>query len=134
MRRLALVALLAVAAAVDAEWWPVSSMRLFSQVRSDSAVSWEVRLVGGSGTEEVLDVASLGRGYRGAHHLVPELAGMPAADRDAVCHAWAEAAAAAGHLTAVEVRIERVVRSVPTSDADVVEERSRTEAVRCEGA
>jgi hypothetical protein len=128
-----LVALLGIAAVVDAEWWPVSSMRLFSQVRSDSAVSWEVRLVGPNGTEEILDVASLGRGFRGAHHLVPELAAMSAADRDAVCRAWAEAAAAAGHVAAVEVRIDRVVRSVPTSDDDVAAERSRTEAVRCAG-
>jgi hypothetical protein len=129
-----LVALLAIAAAFDAEWWPVSSMRLFSQVRSDAAVTWEVRLVGPRGSEEVLDVAPLGRSYRGAHHLVPELAAMAPGERDAVCRAWAEAAAAAGHVAALEVRIDRVVRSVPTSDDDVAEERSRTEAVRCAGA
>ena len=129
-----LLALLAIAAAFDAEWWPVSSMRLFSQVRSDSAVTWEVRLVGPRGTEDVLDVASLGRGFRGAHHLVPELAAMAPSERDAVCRAWAEAAVAAGHVTAVEVRIDRVVRSVPTSADDIAVERSRTEAVRCAGA
>ena len=128
-----LVTLLALAAALDAEWWPVSSMRLFSQVRSDSAVSWEVRLVGPGGVEEGLDVASLGRGFRGAHHLVPELATMSDGDRDAVCRAWAEAAADQGHVAAVEVRIDRVVRSVPTSDDDVADERARTEVLRCAG-
>ena len=132
-----LLGVLALAAALEAEWWPVSSMRLFSQVRSDSAITWEVRLVGptvdGGRAEEVLDVASLGRAFRGAHHLVPDLAGMPADQRDAVCHAWAEAAVEAGHLAAVEVRIDRVVRAVPTSEGDTAAERSRTEVLRCAG-
>jgi hypothetical protein len=129
-----LVGLLAVAAVAEAEWWPVSSMRLFSQVRTDTAVVWEVHLVGASGEDEVLDVSSLGRGFRGAHHLVPRLAAMPAAERDAVCAAWADAAAAQGHIAAVDVRIDRVVRSVPRRDAEAPAERSRTEAVRCAGA
>ena len=58
---------------------------------------------------------------------------MPADERDEVCHAWAEAAVDAGHLAAVEVRIDRVVRAVPTADDDPAEERSRREVLRCAG-
>jgi hypothetical protein len=129
-----LVALIGVAAAADAEWWPVSSMRLFSEVRSGTAVAWEVRLVAADGTEELLDVASLGRAFRGAHHLVPTLPALPAAERDAICAAWAEAAADQGRLVASEVRVDRVVRSVPRSAAEAPVELSRTESVRCAGA
>lgn len=128
-----LVGALAVAAVFNAEWWPISSMRLFSHVRGDSAVTYEVHLVGADGADEVLDVASLGRSFRGAHHVVPRLADMPADERDAVCQAWARAAADDGGVAAVEVRVDRVVRSVPMSSEDDVVERSRREVLRCAG-
>jgi hypothetical protein len=128
-----LMTVLLLAAVVEAESWPVSSMRLFSQVRTDAAVSYEVHLVAADGADQLLVLPSLGRPFRGAHHVVPRLAGMGAAARDDVCRAWARAAADAGRLEAVELRVERVVRSVPTSSADAVVERARTEVVRCAG-
>ncbi len=85
-----MVLALAVAGAVEAEWWPVSSMRLFSEVRDDRAAGFEVFLVDADGDDERLVLASLGRGFRGAHHLVPRFASMTQPERDGVCAAWAE--------------------------------------------
>src|SRR5215210_7806901 len=116
-----IVAALLVAGAVEAEWWPVSSMRLFSEVRDDRAAGFEVFLVDADGDASRLDLASLGRGFRGAHHLLPRFSSMTQAERDEVCAAWA--AAAGGD--ADSVRIDRVVRTVPTGDDDPAREVSR---------
>ena len=118
-------ALLAVGAA-DAELWPMSSMRLFSQVRTDRAAGYEVFLVDADGAARRLDVASLGREFRGAHHLLPRFADMTQDERDEVCAAWATAAGGAA-----SVRIDRVVRSVPTGADDPRRELDRRVAWTC---
>ena len=105
-----MVATLLAAAVVEGEWWPVSSMRLFSEVRDDRGTAFEVFLVDADGTARRLDLASLGRGFRGAHHLLPRFASMTQPERDEVCAAWAAAAGGGG----ASVRVDRVVRSVPT--------------------
>ena len=118
-------ALLAVGAA-DAELWPLSSMRLFSQVRTDRASGYEVFLVDADGSARRLDVASLGREFRGAHHLLPRFGEMTQAERDGVCAAWASAAGGAA-----SVRIDRVVRAVPTGPDDPRRELDRSVAWTC---
>ena len=122
-----MVLALATAGALEAEWWPVSSMRLFSQVRGERAAGYEVFLVDADGTARRLDVASLGREFRGALHLLPRFAEMTQAERDDVCEAWA--AAAGG--SAVSVRIDRVVRMVPTDDDEPRREVERRVAWTC---
>ena len=122
-----MVLALAVAGAAEAEWWPVSSMRLFSEVRGDRAAGFEVLLVDAEGTARPLDVAALGRQFRGAHHLLPRFGSMTQAERDEVCVAWA-AAAGGG---AVSVRIDRVVRTVPTSADEPRREVDRRVAWTC---
>ena len=121
-----MVLALAVAGAVEAEWWPVSSMRLFSEVRDDRAAGFEVFLVDRDGTTRRLDVAALGREFRGAHHLLPRFGAMTQAERDEVCAAWAEAAGGAA-----SVRVDRVVRSVPTGPDDPRRELDRRVAWTC---
>ena len=124
-----MVGTLLVAGVVEAEWWPVSSMRLFSQVRDDRGTAFEVFLVDADGTERRLDLASLGRGFRGAHHLLPRFASMTQAERDEVCTAWATAASAPD----ASVRVDRVVRTVPTDAGEPRRELGRDVAWTCAG-
>jgi hypothetical protein len=117
-----LVAVLLLVGVAEAEPWPLSSMRLFSQVRTDRSSGFEVFVDG-----EQLHLAELGRGFRGAHHLLPRFDDMTDAERDDVCRAWADAA---GHPGA-EVRVDRVTWTIPTGDDDPRREVARREAWTC---
>ena len=117
-----LVAVLLAVGVVEAEPWPLSSMRLFSQVRTDRSSGFEVFLDG-----DRLDLGELGRGFRGAHHLLPRFASMTQAERDDVCAAWATAAGRPG----AAVRIDRVTWTVPTGPDEARREVARREAWTC---
>jgi hypothetical protein len=117
-----LVAATLVVGVVEAEPWPLSSMRLFSQVRTDRSSGFEVFVDG-----ERLHLADLGRAFRGAHHLLPRFDDMTQAERDDVCAAWATAAGQPG----ATVRIDRVTWTVPTGPDDVRIEVARREAWTC---
>ena len=117
-----MIAALLVVGVAEVEPWPLSSMRLFSQVRTDRSSGFEVFVDG-----QRLDLASLGRGFRGAHHLLPRFDDMSEAERDDVCAAWADAA---GHPGAA-VRIDRVTWTVPTGPDDPRREVARREAWTC---
>lgn len=120
-----LIAGLCLAAATDSEWWPVSSMRLFSRVRGPTATAWEVRA---EPSGDHFDVAGLGRGFRGAHHLVPRMQSMEAGERDSICRAWIRAS---GNPAITALRVERVTYSVPRRDGERRRVLRRLEAFRC---
>lgn len=126
-------ALLVVCVLAQVEVWPLSSFRLFSEERTTATTGWEVALVDGAGAEHAVPFSRLPRAYRGAHHLAPGLAGLPADRRDAVCRAWADAAAPVLGVTATEVRVYRLSGRVPSGDAATPPGR-RTLHVTCAGA
>ena len=128
-----LVGLLAFSVVTRVEWWPLSSFRLFSQARTGVATSWQVAVVDDAGAEHPLPFDRLPRGLRGAHQLAPTLRGLPASRRDAVCRAWADAAAARLGLVATEVRVYRVTGLVPTGHG-TSPASTRTLSVTCAGA
>ena len=128
-----LVGLLAFSVVTQVEWWPLSSFRLFSQPRTGTATSWQVVLVDDAGTEHPLPFDRLPRGFRGSHQLAPTLRSLPASRRDAVCRAWADAAAARLGTVATEVRVYRVTGRVPTGHG-TDPPTTRALSVTCAGA
>lgn len=127
-----LVTLLAVCALTGTEWWPLSSFQLFSRARDGVTTRWEIALLEQSGRERQLPVASLPRSFRGAHHVLRTLGQLPAAERDTVCRAYAQAGADHLGLGATEVRVYRVV-DVPGGDAGDPRRTRRTLALACAG-
>ena len=105
-----LLAVLGLAAVTDTEWWPVSSFRLFSGLRRETKVSWQVVTVDDSGVELPARVGRFGRSYRGAGHLVARL---DPAGRGRACRTWLEAYRRRGVLPAGGLRVYRVVRRLP---------------------
>lgn len=128
----ALMVVIAFAVARDAEWWPVSSMRLFSAPRTALVVSWDV-VAEAPGGERRIHFAELGRAYRGAHALLPTMRRDDQHERDARCQEWARAAVRAGYPPSSTLRVERVTKrlSPRASDATLV---GREVVFRCRGA
>jgi len=93
------------------EVFPFSGFRLFSELRSDERVSWQLRAVDADGVESPIRLAELPVGYRNSTKLLPGFADLPADERDAVCEAWAGPARASGQ-DVVEVRVYEVVQGV----------------------
>lgn len=128
-----LVALVAFSVLAQVEWWPLSSFRLFSQARTATATSWQVALVDATGAEHALPFDRLPRGFRGSHQLAPTLHALPDDRRDAVCRAWALAAADRLDIVAAEVRVYRVTGRIPVGHGPTPAP-TRTLAVTCAGA
>jgi hypothetical protein len=105
--------------ALGVEQWPFTGWRLFSQTRSGTLTGWQVVTVDGSGRESPIDFADLGRGFRGATWRLADFPAMSAAERDAVCRAWADAVTAATGTTVTLVRAYRTRAPVPTDRSQV---------------
>lgn len=84
---LTLIALVGCVAA-EAELWPLSSFRLFSERRTGTRVEWRLVVVDAHGTESPADTAAMGRGFRQLGHQLPVLARASADERGEACAAW----------------------------------------------
>ena len=93
------------------ELYPFSGFRLFSEVRSEVRISWDLRAVGAEGDEVPIDVDDLPLGYRQAKRLIPTMADLSARERDEMCDAWAVPLRESG-VDVVRVRVYRTVASV----------------------
>jgi len=93
------------------ELFPFSGFRLFSELRSDERVSWQIFAVDADGEESPIRLSELPVAYRNSTKLLPGFADRPAGERDAICDAWAGPARAAGREV-VEVRVYEIVRGV----------------------
>ena len=129
-----LVAAIALAVAVSGEWWPVSSMRLFSEERSPSISSWEVDLVDASGAEHRLDLGDLGPSFAGLSYFARHLPSLSTERLDEICRAWADEALRQGHPRAESVRLYRVRRAVPRSAGEPNTHLDREPRYDCAGA
>lgn len=108
------------------EWWPLSGFRLFSAIRTEDQISWEMTTVNRNGAETPVNLADLPVSYWGAHHVIPELPTRSTQDQQAAVLAWLDGA----HVTTgevVSVRIYEVESQVPTdpSQAPTVVSRSQ---------
>ena len=92
-----LLALIALTVVANAEYWPLSSFRLFSRPRGPVEIRWQLVEVESDGTEAVVDFSDLGRTYRSGAHLLRTFPSASAADRADACAAW-ESALDARHL------------------------------------
>lgn len=103
--------LFAVAAAADVNAWPLTGWRLFSTVRGPTLPGWEAVVVADDGGEAPVPFDRMGRGYRGALHVLQDFPRLPDDERQAVCRTWASAARGVGTDVAA-VRIYRTVSTV----------------------
>ena len=60
------------------EVFPFSGFRLFSELRSDERVSWQLRAVDAAGEESPIRLSDLPVGYRNSTKLLPGFADLPA--------------------------------------------------------
>ena len=91
--------------------WPLTGWRLFSHLRSEHVVSWQVTAVDPSGAETLIQFKDLGAGYRGAQFIARDFASLPPLDRVKVCEAWARTIRRVGRPV-VAFRIYRVNQSL----------------------
>ncbi|MGH9164584.1 MAG: hypothetical protein ACRDZW_03590 [Acidimicrobiales bacterium] len=120
------LALLLASSALGVEAWPLTGWRLFSQVRTGEVAGWQVVTVDAAGAEAPLDVAALGRAYRGVSWILGDFATMTQAERDEVCRAWV---ARSGSSGARSVRVYRTRRAVPAGSATPAPLRPRASRV-----
>ena len=93
------------------ELFPFSGFRLFSEVRSEARVTWDLRAVDDAGEELEIDIEQLPLGYRQAPRIIATLDDLPKRERDEICDAWATPLRERG-VRVVRVRIYRTAASV----------------------
>lgn len=86
------IVLLVTCSIAGLEWWPLSEFRLFSSLRTQDQVSWEMTTVSNAGVETTVDLGDLPPSYWGAHHVIPELPAMSTQDQQAAVLAWLQGA------------------------------------------
>jgi hypothetical protein len=110
------LAVLLATASLGVEAWPFTGFRLFSHVRSGTTAAWQVVAIE-SGHEVPVNVASLGRGFRGVDWVLARFGSMSQHEREKVCAAWEDALRSKGRNVS-GLRIYRTTRRVRT-DFDV---------------
>jgi hypothetical protein len=106
-----LVALVLVCGVASVEAWPLSGIRLFSTLRSDERVSYQLRAVDPRGNESTLAFGRLPVAYRNTQNLLPDFDRRTAAEREEICDAWALTPRANGQSVAF-LRVYRITASV----------------------
>jgi hypothetical protein len=89
---------------LQVEAWPFSGWQLFSRVRTAEIKGWLATGVGTDGTERPIPFGSFAAGHRGELGVLKGFEGLSAADRRAVCRAWADEMTRIG-AGVVEIRI-----------------------------
>lgn len=105
------VALLVWCVAFGIEWWPLTSFRLFSEVRGPEQRGWEIVVVDRTGREHPVERTTAPGGYKGGQRAASLLPTMADAERERTLRAWA-AAVDGSDVTAV--RVYRITRRTPT--------------------
>jgi hypothetical protein len=103
------VALLLVAMIASAlfvwEPWPLTSFRLFSNVRIDHQRAWLATTVDAAGDEEPYPIGAEPDGFRGFPFVMAEFVSAGRDRRDELCRTWVEGAPDLVGRDAAEVRI-----------------------------
>jgi len=93
------------------ELFPFSGFRLFSEVRGEARITWELRAVDDRGEEVEIDIDHLPLGYRQAPRMIARLRHLGEHERDEICDAWATPLRERG-VRVTRVRIYRTAASV----------------------
>lgn len=93
------------------ELFPFSGFRLFSELRGEERLSWQLRAVEVDGDERPILLADLPLAYRKTTSLIPQWDDLPPSERDGICDAWTQPMRDDG-IVVTEVRIYRLVASV----------------------
>lgn len=104
-------ALFAVVALADVNAWPLTGWRLFSTVRGPTLPGWEAVVVASDGRESPVPIVRMGRGFRGALHVLQDFPQLDERERQALCRTWASASQRAG-MDVAAVRVYRTVATV----------------------
>lgn len=110
---LTFLAIFLLAGFLSVDAWPFTSWHLFSQVRGSIREGWVLNTVDREGAETPLSLGDLPVAYRNTYHLIADFDEITAAERDAVCRAWAGGAERLGREV-VEVRVYRARYDVRT--------------------
>jgi hypothetical protein len=119
---LGLLAALLVCGLAGVEWWPFTSWKLYSQVRTDSRVVWEATTVAADGRETVVEPNDLPLGYRHVELLLARFPGYSSEKREDICDAIADGVRDEGEEV-VAVRVYRVDERLRETGGDVTLER-----------
>lgn len=98
------------------EPWPLTSFRLFSNVRIDEQSAWLATTVDADGDEESYPLGGEDHGFRGFPFTMSEFVAATRARQDELCRTWVDAAPELVGRDAVEVDI--YLRSWRLSDRD----------------
>jgi hypothetical protein len=98
------------------EPWPLTSFRLFSNVRIDEQSAWLATTVDATGDEEPYPLGGEDHGFRGFPFTMSEFASADPARQDELCRTWVDAAPELVGRDAVEVNL--YLRSWRLSDRD----------------
>jgi hypothetical protein len=104
---LAFLVVMAAAAILVWEPWPITSFRLFSHLRQDQQHGWAAASVDADGVEKPLQLAELSSGFRGFGFRMAEFESSSWDRRDEICRTWVAPLADAGGGQQQEIRIYR---------------------------
>jgi hypothetical protein len=105
------------AGVIGIEVWPLTGWRLFADARQQVQTGWQATAVDSEGHTEPIDFRALAAGYQGDVQVLQTFSALPAAERAAVCDAWAAALRERGRDVA-EIRIYATRSDVGERDGD----------------
>jgi len=100
-----LIAAMAACAVFAWEPWPLTSFRLFSNVRIDEQTAWQATTVDSRGEELPYPLGGEDHGFRGFPFTMAEFVAASAARQDELCRTWVEAAPTLVSREAEQVRL-----------------------------
>ena len=116
----------------DVELWPLTGWRLFSASRTAIQRGYEIVAVDAKGAESRISFSSMPQGYRRPDHILKTFHRISERERDDVCRAWADAAAARGREV-TEVRIYAVTSRLHLGSQRPAERTGRELRWECAG-
>lgn len=108
-----LLALLFSCVALNIESWPLTSFRLFDQVRGPQQLIWEIVTVDYAGVEHTVNWSSLPAGFKGWSATARQFVQMDPGVRERILRSWGKGVLATGKEV-VMVRVYQLVRDTPT--------------------
>ena len=100
-----LLAAMVLCATFAVEPWPLTSFKLFSEVRTDERTAWRATTIDASGEEATYPLGALPLGFRGFGFTMSEFVAADSERQAELCRTWIDAADELVGREAVGVRI-----------------------------
>lgn len=106
-RPFVVVLITAMAACAIFAWepWPLTSFRLFSNLRIDEQSAWQATTIDAGGIEEPYPLGGEDHGFRGFPFTMSEFVSASTSRQDELCRIWVDAAPELVGRDAVQVRL-----------------------------